>query len=88
MARMFQTVDSKSAYLKLFKNGKLPIGKGSFGVVNKVVNKNNDKVVAAIKQTDLSRLQSKAQDYTIQEVSRIHFGNIKGRDTPIAPFPT
>ena len=67
MTSILQTIDSAAKFQKLFDKGN-PIASGAFGVVSKVVYRKTGLVVAAIKLTDLSKLDRSLHRYSHQEI--------------------
>ena len=63
------TVKSKVDYDRSFQNGQR-LGRGAFGSVYQVVNRENGNVVAAVKHVDLTGMtDERIKQYAKQEVS-------------------
>ena len=62
------TVNDLTEYNRYFKNGQA-IGSGAFGTVKQVVNRENGKIVAAIKHVKLSGKSQRIKRNARQEVS-------------------
>ena len=72
MSSLFHKVDSEASYQQWFKDGN-EIASGSFASVFQVINLENDKVVAAIKRSDLSKLDLVLHEYSRREVKFLSF---------------
>ena len=69
MFSAFANIDSERTFQKWFKEGKT-IGKGSFGNVIQVVNRNNGNVIAAMTRLAVSKTNSKTSDQFLGKVNK------------------
>ena len=69
MSRFFQKINSEAAFQNYLQNGNR-IGKGAVGNVFEAVNRENGKVVAAVKRCELDIYTASPSESDLREVRR------------------